>query len=152
MAQAVVAAAEKMRAPVILATTSQRQGMPPCRVLRHCARTGRGSRVPVAMHLDHGDSYEIVETALKSGYSSVMIDGSKLGFEDNIALGERCVAAAKPFGVPVEAELGKVGGKEMDTKCPTPATLTRFRRQSSGGDGNRLACHRHRHGTRHIQA
>jgi tagatose 1,6-diphosphate aldolase GatY/KbaY len=72
------------------------------------------------MHLDHGDSFETLENCLKAGYSSVMIDGSKLGFEENIALARRCVAAAKLFGVPVEAELGKVGGKEDEHEEKDP--------------------------------
>ena len=66
--------------------------------------------VPVAMHLDHGSSYELALTCYEAGYTSLMIDGSLLPFEDNIALTKRVVAMAD--GIPVEAELGTVGGKE----------------------------------------
>lgn len=77
--------------------------------------------VPVAMHLDHGDSFELAMQALRTGYTSIMIDGSHDSFEDNIALTRRVTDACAPSGVPVEAELGKVGGKEDDLE---------------GGDGN----------------
>ena len=69
-------------------------------------------RVPVSLHLDHCESYEGVCAALEAGYSSVMIDASKLDFEENIALTQKTVQAARERGVPVEAELGTVGGKE----------------------------------------
>ena len=69
-------------------------------------------RVPVCLHLDHCESYEGVCAALEAGYSSVMIDASKLDFEENIAATRRTVQAARQKGVPVEAELGTVGGKE----------------------------------------
>jgi tagatose 1,6-diphosphate aldolase GatY/KbaY len=82
MAQAVVAAAEKMRAPVMLATTSSTARYAPAAVFHAIARVlADAAAVPVALHLDHGDSPESVENALKSGYSSVMIDASKLGME-----------------------------------------------------------------------
>ena len=77
--------------------------------------------IPVAMHLDHGDSFELAMQALRTGYTSIMIDGSHDSFEDNIALTRRVTDACAPSGVPVEAELGKVGGKEDDLE---------------GGDGN----------------
>ena len=73
------------------------------------------------MHLDHGDSFELAMQALRTGYTSIMIDGSHDSFEDNIALTRRVTDACAPSGVPVEAELGKVGGKEDNLE---------------GGDGN----------------
>ena len=70
--------------------------------------------VPVALHLDHGSSYELAIAAMEAGYSSVMIDGSHESFEDNIAVSRRVVEVASAKDIPVEAELGKVGGKEDD--------------------------------------
>ena len=70
--------------------------------------------VPVCIHLDHGSSFELAMQALRTGYTSIMIDGSHSVFEENIALTKRVVDACAPSGVPVEAELGKVGGKEDD--------------------------------------
>jgi len=58
--------------------------------------------------------------ALRTGYTSIMIDGSKLEFEDNIALSKKVADACKPSDIPVEAELGKVGGKEDDMSCDDP--------------------------------
>ena len=70
--------------------------------------------VPVALHLDHGDGYDRCMQAFRTGYTSVMIDGSHESFEDNIALTASVARAGAAMGVPVEAELGKVGGKEDD--------------------------------------
>lgn len=70
--------------------------------------------VPVAVHLDHGSSFELAMQALRIGYTSIMIDGSHNIFEENIALSKSVVDACEPSNIPVEAELGKVGGKEDD--------------------------------------
>ena len=115
MAQAVIWAAEKLKAPVILQTsvsTAKYSGFELiCAIVRTLAEQ---ATVPVALHLDHGDKMESVERALKCGYTSVMIDSSKLPFAENLAAARAVVLAARPFGIPVEAELGKVGGKEDD--------------------------------------
>ena len=66
------------------------------------------------MHLDHGNCFELAMQALRVGYTSIMIDGSHDSFEDNIAVTKAVVDACHPSDVPVEAELGKVGGKEDD--------------------------------------
>ena len=68
--------------------------------------------VPVALHLDHGNSFEMAARALKAGYTSVMIDGSKEEFEANVTLSRRVAEMAHAMGIPVEGELGTVGGKE----------------------------------------
>ena len=73
--------------------------------------------VPVALHLDHGNSFELAVQAMKAGYTSVMIDGSHEDFENNIAVTKKVVDVANAFGIPVEAELGKVGGKEDDLEA-----------------------------------
>jgi len=113
MAQAVVAAAEAQRAPVIIQTTpGTLKYAKPATYAAIVASLAEKATVPVAMHLDHGDSYELAMECLQAGYTSVMIDGSRLSFEDNIALAAKVVAEAAKKNVPVEAELGKVGGKE----------------------------------------
>lgn len=113
MAQAVIAAAEAQRAPVIIQTTpGTLKYAKPATYAAIVTSLAKEATVPVAMHLDHGDSYELAVECLNAGYSSVMIDGSRLSFEDNIAQAAKVVAEAKKLGVPVEAELGKVGGKE----------------------------------------
>ncbi|MBQ3586164.1 MAG: class II fructose-bisphosphate aldolase, partial [Synergistaceae bacterium] len=72
----------------------------------------RRTRIPVACHLDHGNTLAIAVQALHAGYTSIMIDGSKLPFEENIALTKTVTEICHAVNVPVEAELGRVGGKE----------------------------------------
>src|SRR5699024_12267287 len=68
-------------------------------------------------HLDHVDSFELALRASHAGYTSVMIDGSKLSFEENIQLTKKVADVAKALDIPCEAELGKVGGKEDDLEA-----------------------------------
>lgn len=77
-----------------------------------------GVTVPVAIHLDHGSSFEKCMQAMDAGFTSVMIDGSSLPLEENIALTKKVVDAAHAIGVSVEAELGRVGGQEDDVIVP----------------------------------
>lgn len=70
--------------------------------------------LPIALHLDHGDSFEICRSCVDGGFTSVMIDGSKYGFEENIALTKQVVEYAHARGVTVEGELGKLAGIEDD--------------------------------------
>ncbi|WP_019239180.1 MULTISPECIES: class II fructose-bisphosphate aldolase [Enorma] len=112
---AVLAAAEETKSPVIMQTTP---GTIKTAGLDYfygmvSAAAARAS-VPVALHLDHGDGFDRCMQALRVGYTSVMIDGSHESFEDNIALTKSVAAVGAAMGVPVEAELGKVGGKEDD--------------------------------------
>ncbi|MCK5569944.1 MAG: class II fructose-bisphosphate aldolase, partial [Spirochaetes bacterium] len=72
------------------------------------------SNVPVAVHLDHGTTFEQVAQCIKNGFTSVMIDGSALSFKKNIELTKKVVEIAHPANVTVEAELGRVLGKESD--------------------------------------
>ncbi len=69
-------------------------------------------KVPIALHLDHGTDFEQVVKCIRSGFSSVMYDGSKLSLQDNIAMTRKVLEIARPIGVSVEAELGKIGGTE----------------------------------------
>src|SRR5690606_38195631 len=70
--------------------------------------------VPVAIHLDHGSSFEKCVEAIHAGFTSVMFDGSHLPLEENIELTKRVVDVAHAVGVSVEAELGRIGGQEDD--------------------------------------
>lgn len=118
MVQAVMAAAEELQAPVIMQTTSS--------TVRYAGldyyyanvlTAAKKASVPIAIHLDHGDSFDLAMQALRVGYTSIMIDGSHKAYEENIALSKAVVDACKPSGIPVEAELGKVGGKEDDVEA-----------------------------------
>ncbi|BCU82386.1 fructose-bisphosphate aldolase [Polycladomyces abyssicola] len=107
--QAVVAGAERMRAPVILQTTPATIEAVGLNYLVHLARAAAESvSVPVVLHLDHGRDYETALRCLRAGYTSIMIDGSRLPWEENAALVKKVTEAAHAVGVPVEAELGRV--------------------------------------------
>lgn len=118
MVKAVIAAAEELQAPVMLQTTPStvKYGTLETYFGIVAAEAGKAS-VPVCLHLDHGSSFELAVQAIKAGYTSVMIDGSHESFEDNIAMSKKVVDVAKACGIPVEAELGKVGGKEDDLEA-----------------------------------
>lgn len=113
--QAIAAAAEAERAPVIMQASQGAIKYAGIEYITAMAKTAAAQvSVPVALHLDHGTSFEQVMQCIRAGFSSVMIDGSKHSLEDNIALTRQVVAAARPVGVSVEAELGKIGGTEDD--------------------------------------
>lgn len=135
MAQAIISAAEELRAPVILQTTPSTvryagTGMYAAMV----AALAQEASVPVAMHLDHGDSFALCAQALRSGYTSVMIDGSKLPLEENIALTYKVSEMCAAVDVPVEGEIGRVGGKEDDLESDggytIPEEAVRFEKES----------------------
>ena len=115
MVMAVISAADEMNAPVIMQTTPSTvkyAGLD--YFLANVKVAASSASVPVVMHLDHGSSFDLAAQALRAGYTSIMIDGSHESFEDNIALSKSVVDMCKPSGIAVEAELGKVGGKEDD--------------------------------------
>lgn len=121
MVMAVIKAAEEMRAPAILQTTPST--IKYAGLLLYYANVKAAAKrasVPIALHLDHGSSFALAMQALRTGYTSIMIDGSHESFEDNIALTRSVVSACAPSDIPVEAELGKVGGKEDDLECDDP--------------------------------
>ena len=113
--QAVDSAAEELKSPVIMQTTPGTLKYADLEYFYANAKTAaQKANVPVAIHLDHGNSFELAMKALRVGYTSIMIDGSHDTFEQNIAVSKAVADACHPSGVPVEAELGKVGGKEDD--------------------------------------
>ena len=115
MVMAVIGAAEELNSPVILQTTPSTvkyAGLD--YYLANVKVAAEKASVPVAMHLDHGSSFELAMQALRTGYTSIMIDGSHESFEDNITVSKAVVDACRPSDIPIEAELGKVGGKEDD--------------------------------------
>ena len=118
MVQAVIGAAEEMRAPVILQTTpSTLDYASPELFFAMVSAASKEASVPVALHLDHGNSFSLCAKALHGGYTSIMIDGSKLPLDENIKITAQVVEMCKAVGVPVEGELGQVGGKEDSLVC-----------------------------------
>lgn len=115
MVMAVIQAAEEMQSPVILQTTPSTVKYAGLSLYYANVKAAvERASVPVALHLDHGSSFELAMQALREGYTSIMIDGSHEPLEENIALAKRVVEACHPSRIPVEAELGRVGGKEDD--------------------------------------
>ncbi len=113
--QAITAAAEAENAPVIMQASQGAIKYAGIDYITTMARlAAEQTRVPVALHLDHGTSFEQVVQCVRSGFSSVMIDGSKWSLADNIKLTKRVLDVARAVGVSVEAELGKIGGTEDD--------------------------------------
>lgn len=114
-AAAVIRAAEKTRQPVVLMTNKvavSHMGIP---ILAKILLTmADSSSVPVCIHLDHATELKSIREAVASGYSSVMIDGSQLSYEDNVEITRAAVAIAGPRGVNVEAEIGSVGYSDAD--------------------------------------
>lgn len=113
--KAVTEAAEELEAPVIFQTTPRTIHYVGLDYMVSMAKmAAQSAKVPIALHLDHGDSVETVVRCLRAGYTSLMIDGSHLPFEENVALVKRVVEIAHAVGVPVEAELGTIGGAEEE--------------------------------------
>jgi fructose-bisphosphate aldolase class II len=110
---AVVEAAMEEKSPVIIAVTPSSIQYAGLSYIANIVKLAASEySVPVSLHLDHGKDTDTVSKCLEAGFTSVMIDGSHLEFEENIALTKRAVDLAHPQGVSVEAELGKLAGIE----------------------------------------
>jgi len=113
MVQAIIEAAEEENAPVILQAS---QGAIKYAGLENVAAIVKNaaamSKVPVALHLDHGTDYEQNVKCLRMGFTSLMFDGSKLPYEENVSITRKVVEMGHAVGVPVEGEIGKIAGTE----------------------------------------
>lgn len=122
---AVSEAAAEEKSPAIIAVTPSAikyAGLP---YLSKIARTAAESTpTQMSLHLDHGEDYETAAKCIEAGFTSVMIDGSHLTFEENTALTKRVVETAHSKGIPVEAELGRLAGVEESTVDEKEAILT----------------------------
>ncbi len=119
--QAIVWAAEKLRAPVIVQVSENALNYAGAPYISKIVQVAaRETTVPVALQLDHAKSFEVALQCMKLGFTSGMIDGSHLLFAENVALTKQVVRAARDFGVSVEGELGRVGGKEGDLLPDSP--------------------------------
>ncbi len=116
--QAIITACVRSRSPVILQVSKGAREYANATLLRYMGLGAiqmmkeLGDPVPVALHLDHGDSFELAQSCIDSGFSSVMIDGSALPYEQNIELTRKVVDYAHPRDVTVEGELGVLAGIE----------------------------------------
>ena len=118
--QAIIQACVETKSPVILQVSSGARKYANATLLRYMAQGAvayakeLGYEIPIALHLDHGDTFELCKDCIDSGFSSVMIDGSHHSFEENIALTKKVVEYAHQHDVTVEGELGVLAGIEDD--------------------------------------
>ena len=106
----VIEAAEELRSPVVLQLAEvQFPYSPPEKMALIFLEAAKKATVPVAVHLDHGQSFDTCAKAIKWGFNSVMFDGASLPFDENVRVTSQVVQMARATGVSVEAELGKVG-------------------------------------------
>ncbi|MGB9813670.1 MAG: class II fructose-1,6-bisphosphate aldolase [Thermovenabulum sp.] len=111
--QGIVEAAKEENSPLILQVSAgARKYAKPVYLKKLVEAAVEDTGLPVVLHLDHGESFEICKACIDDGFTSVMIDGSKLPFEENVKLTKRVVEYAHERGVVVEGELGRIGGVE----------------------------------------
>jgi fructose-bisphosphate aldolase class II len=125
MVRAVLETAEAHRAPVILmCLPPELEGNGMVYLSRLIRGVADNHRIPVALHLDHAAELDLVKAAVDNGFTSVMIDGSKLPLEDNVRVTKAAVDVAHPHGVSVEGELGHVGGMDLEATEYAQSVLT----------------------------
>ena len=124
--QGIVDAAKQEQAPIILQVSAgARKYAKPAYLLKLVEAAMMDTGLDICLHLDHGEDFEICKQCIDGGFTSVMIDGSKHPFEDNVALTKKVVEYAHAHGVVVEAELGKLAGVEDNIKVDSKsATYT----------------------------
>ena len=116
--QAIIQACVESASPVILQVSSGARKYANQTLLRYMAEGAvayakeLGRNIPICLHLDHGDTFELCKSCIDMGFSSVMIDGSHLPYEENVALTRKVVEYAHQFDVTVEGELGVLAGVE----------------------------------------
>jgi len=121
--QAIINGCVQSKSPVIIQVSSGARKYANQTMLRYMGEGAvkmaeeLGCKIPIALHLDHGDTYELCVSCIESGFSSVMIDGSAHSYEDNIALTKKVVEYAHKYDVTVEGELGVLAGIEDDVQA-----------------------------------
>ena len=121
--QAIISACVETKSPVILQVSSGARKYANQTLLRYMAQGAveyakeLGYAIPIVLHLDHGDSFELCKSCIDYGFSSVMIDGSHLPYEENIALTKKVVEYAHAHDVTVEGELGVLAGVEDEVSA-----------------------------------
>ena len=120
--QAILMGCAESKSPVIIQVSSGARKYANQTLLRYMAMGGvqmvraTGSNIPIALHLDHGDSFELAKSCIDTGFSSVMIDKSGVPFDENVKVTKQVVEYAHEHDVSVEAELGQLAGIEDDVK------------------------------------
>lgn len=119
MLKAVIECCEEKQAPVILAIHPSELAFQGDSFLQQCIVAANESKVPMAIHLDHGSEMTQIYRAIRTGFTSVMIDASHESFEDNMAICKKVVEIAHPLGISVEGELGTIGTVGNDAEGGT---------------------------------
>lgn len=121
--QAIIMACVETKSPVILQVSSGARKYANANLLKNMAKGAveyaneLGCNIPIVLHLDHGDTFELCKSCIETGFSSVMIDGSHHSYEDNIALTRKVVEYAHQYDVTVEGELGVLAGIEDEVSA-----------------------------------
>ena len=121
--QAIISACVETKSPVILQVSKGARDYANMNLLRNMAKGATeyarelGYEIPIVLHLDHGDSFQTCKDCIDNGFSSVMIDGSALPYEENIAVTKKVVEYAHQFDVTVEGELGVLAGIEDEVQA-----------------------------------
>ena len=132
-------AAEELNLPVIIQFAQCHESWLPLDIIGPImVDRAKKAKVPVCVHLDHGETLEYLEKALKMGFTSIMFDGSTLPYEENLAQTKKAVALARSYHAEVEAELGSMGRRESGLgeggeDNSTRSTPTPGRRENSCG-------------------
>lgn len=136
MVLGVLQAAEQTRSPVILQIAEVRLKQSPLELIGPLmVSAAENADIPVAVHFDHGITLEAIEQALDVGFTCVMIDGSKLPLDENIAVTRKVVKLAREYAADVEGEIGSVGGSEDGSEdiaihCTSPEQALRFQNET----------------------
>lgn len=117
MMNGIFEASEEKQAPVIIAIHPDELKHTGTEIVKAIIEKAHKATVPVCIHLDHGATFEQVMLAIQSGFTSVMIDGSSLSFEDNIAICKKVAEAAHAVNVSVEGELGTIGSTDAQAEA-----------------------------------
>ncbi len=132
MVLGIIKAAEETKSPIILQIAEVRLKQSPLEIFGPLmVAAAENSKVPVAVHFDHGLTFEKIKLALDIGFTSVMFDGSHLPLDENISLTNKTVELAQKYGASVEAEIGCVGGSEDGSEdiainCTSPVDAIKF--------------------------
>ncbi len=148
-AEAIITAAEELDLPVIIQFAQCHENITPLKTIAPVmVKSANEAKVPVCVHLDHGETLEYLHDALELGFTSIMYDGSVLPYEENLCNTVKAVELAKKYGASVEAELGSMGRRESgsgdsggendETKIYTDPKLAKEFVEQTGIDA--LAC------------
>ena len=123
MMNGVFEASEEKQSPLIISIHPDELSHTGVEIVKAIIEKAHKSTIPVCIHLDHGGTFDQIIEAIQNGFTSVMIDGSSLSFEENIAICKKVVESAHPVNVSVEAELGTIGSTDSEAEAGTEVII-----------------------------